>query len=80
MPFCYGDLKSLAFMSGCVELYDELYCNPELRMVSIDKLDTIRNGLHQLGYKFRIRYRGPHRWQRDTLKRNARAFTVYITE
>jgi len=33
-----------------------------------------------LGYNVRIRYRGPHSQQRDTLKRNARAFTVYFLE
>jgi len=33
-----------------------------------------------LGYNYRTRYRGPHQQQRDTLKRNARAFTIYFKE
>jgi hypothetical protein len=49
-------------------------------MVPIDKLEPVRDGLYRLGYRFRIRYRGPHRPKHDTLKRDARAFTVYFVE
>jgi hypothetical protein len=47
-------------------------------MVPIDRVDAVRTGLQDLGYRVRIRYRGPHKQQRDTLKRNAHAFTVYF--
>jgi hypothetical protein len=49
-----------------------------LRMVPIEHVNTVRKGLRQRGYTFRIRYRGPHRPQHDTLKQNAQAFTTYI--
>jgi hypothetical protein len=49
-------------------------------MVPIEHVETVRTGLHRLGYQFRIRYRGPHRPEHDTLKQDARAFTVYIQE
>ena len=73
-------LKTEAFIAGKTELYNVVNVNPELRMVPIDKLEPIRNGLYRLGYRFRIRYRGPHRPQHDTLKCDARAFTVYFFE
>lgn len=47
-------------------------------MVPIKYADSIRAQLKQLGYRVRIRYRGPHTQHRDTLKRDARAFTVYF--
>ena len=47
-------------------------------MVPIKYADSIRDQLKQLGYRVRIRYRGPHTQHRDTLKRDARAFTVYF--
>jgi hypothetical protein len=49
-------------------------------MVPIDRVDTVRYGLRQVGYIARIRYRGPHGPRGDSLKHNARAFTVYIQE
>lgn len=73
-----SELKVSSFIAGHAGLYDVLLVNPALRMVPINHLDAVRNGLYHLGYKFRIRYRGPHGRQRDTLKRNARAFTVYL--
>jgi hypothetical protein len=73
-------LKTEAFISGKIELYNVVKNHPGLRMVPIDQLDPVRDGLHRLGYRFRIRYRGPHRPQHDTLKRDARAFTVYFFE
>jgi hypothetical protein len=47
-------------------------------MVPIAYADSIRTQLKQLGYRVRIRYRGPHAQKRDTLKSEARAFTVYF--
>jgi hypothetical protein len=49
-------------------------------MVPIEHYDTVKSGLIRLGYRFRIRYRGPHRPEHDTLKRDARAFTVYFQQ
>jgi hypothetical protein len=73
-----NELKVASFIAGYTGLYDVVSVNPDLRMVPIAHLDAVRNGLYHLGYDFRIRYRGPHARQRDTLKCNARAFTVYI--
>lgn len=72
------ELKTESFIAGYGDLYNVVRDYPSLRMVPIEHVETVRNGLYHLGYKFRIRYRGPHLRQRDTLKRNARAFTVYI--
>jgi hypothetical protein len=47
-------------------------------MVPIEHYDAVKSGLKQLGYRVRIRYRGPHAQQRDTHKSDARAFTVYF--
>lgn len=80
MTYNPEELKVAAFIAGKTELYSELISNPNLRMISIDRVDQIRDGLYKLGYKFRIRYRGPHRPQHDTLKQHARAFTVYIQQ
>ena len=68
------------FIAGFGEFHMLLKHYPGLRMVPIDHVETVRHGLRQLGYQFRIRYRGPHERQRDTHKANARAFTVYIQE
>jgi hypothetical protein len=72
------ELKVSSFIAGYSDLYGVVRDYPELRMVPIQHVEAVREGLHRLGYDFRIRYRGPHGRQRDTLKRNARAFTVYI--
>ncbi len=80
MYYHHGDLVTEAFIAGLPELYQTVKQYPELRMVPIDRVDAVRAGLKQLGYVVRIRYRGPHRQQRDTLKRNAHAFTVYFKE
>jgi hypothetical protein len=69
-----------AFIAGLPELYRTVKEYPDLRLVPIDRVDAVRAGLQDLGYRVRIRYRGPHKQQRDTLKRNARAFTVYFLE
>jgi hypothetical protein len=68
------------FIAGFGEFHVLLKDYPGLRMVPIEHAETVRNGLHRLGYQFRIRYRGPHGRQRDTHKADARAFTVYIQE
>ena len=75
-----GDLVTEAFVAGYQVLYNTLRENPSLRQVPIDRLDAIREGLNALGCNYRTRYRGPHGRQRDTLKRNARAFTIYFKE
>jgi hypothetical protein len=49
-----------------------------LRMLPIASLELVRFTLKGQGKKFRIRYRGPHQYNRDTLKKDARNFTVYI--
>jgi hypothetical protein len=69
-----------SFISGNAPLYSLVREYPDLRMVPIEHYDTVKSGLSRLGYRFRIRYRGPHRPEHDTLKRDARAFTVYIQE
>ena len=78
MLYSPENLKTEAFISGKTELYDLVKANPDLRMVPIDHLEVVRHGLQQLGYRIRIRYRGPHGPRGDTLKATARAFTVYF--
>jgi len=82
MPYAPSTLKTEAFISGRVDLYNAVRENPQLRMVPIAQLSGVRHGLQQLGYSVRIRYRGPRRaiHNKDTLKRDARAFTVYFFE
>ena len=72
------DLKTASFIAGFTELYHTAIVNPDFRMVPIAYVDSIRTQLKQLGYRVRIRYRGPHAQHRDTIKSNARAFTVYF--
>lgn len=74
------ELKVESFIAGYRELYDVVSVNPRLNMVPIQHLDAVRDGLNRLGYNYRTRYRGPHARQRDTLKRDARAFTIYFKE
>jgi len=73
-----NEIKVESFISGDSNLFNVVSQYPRLNMVPIDHVDTVRSGLKRLGYNFRIRYRGPHRPQHDTLKQDARAFTVYI--
>ena len=75
-----NELRVSSFIAGQTDLFDVVTRYPSLRMVPINHVDTVRSGLKQRGYNFRIRYRGPHRPQHDTLKQDARAFTVYIYE
>jgi hypothetical protein len=74
------DLATKSFIAGFVELYELARTNPDLRMIPIAQYDAVKTGLQQLGYRVRIRYRGPHRQNSDTLKSVARAFTVYFKE
>jgi hypothetical protein len=78
MPYVPRELKTESFIAGFVDIYDMLGTNPELRMIPIGQLDAVRPRLKQLGYRFRVVFRGPHRKDRNTLKRNARAFNVYF--
>jgi hypothetical protein len=82
MPYINQNLKTEAFVAGCIELYNAVRENPQLRMVPIAQLDGVRHGLKQLGYRIRVRYRGPRRviHDKDTLKQHARAFTIYYHE
>jgi hypothetical protein len=73
-------LPTETFITGNVPFYNLVRDYPELRMVPMAYYDTVKTGLTNLGYRFRIRYRGPHRPEHDTLKQDARAFTVYIQE
>jgi hypothetical protein len=74
------DLVTRSFVAGFVELFDIARCNPDLRMIPIKHYNAVKSGLAQLGYRVRIRYRGPHAQQRDTHKADARAFTVYFKD
>ena len=73
-------LPTETFISGNVPFYNLVREYPALRMVPIQHYATVKSGLHRLGYRFRIRYRGPHKPEHDTLKHDARAFTVYLQE
>jgi len=68
------------FISGNVPFYNVVREYPDLRMVPIEHYDTVKSGLTNLGYDFRIRYRGPHSRSGETHKANARAFTVYFEQ
>ena len=66
------------FIAGFGDLHMLLKDYPDLRMVPIQHYDTVKNGLRNLGYDFRIRYRGPKGPCGETYKSQARAFTVYL--
>jgi hypothetical protein len=78
MPYVPRDLTTHLFLAGFGELYETVQRNPEMRMIPIGQLEPTRSKLKQLGYRFRVVYRGPHGRNRSTLKRNARAFNVYF--
>ena len=78
MPYVPKELKTESFIAGFEDIYTMLGNNPELRMIPIGQLESVRDSLKQLGYRFRVVYRGPHRRHRSTLKSNARAFNVYF--
>jgi hypothetical protein len=71
-------LPTETFISGNVPFYTVVREFPELRMVPMQHYDTVKTGLTNLGYRFRIRYRGPKSRSGETLKSRARAFTVYL--
>jgi hypothetical protein len=48
------------------------------RMVPIKEVETLRRKLKAEGKRIRVRYRGPHGRCEDTLKKNARAATIYV--
>jgi len=78
MPYVPRELRTESFIAGFSNIYTMLEDNPEMRMIPIDQLEEIRPKLKQLGYRFRVVFRGPHRRNRGTLKRNAQAFNVYF--
>ena len=78
MSYIPNNLKTEAFIAGKIDLYNAVRENSHLRMIPIAQLDSVRRDLKQLGYRIRVRYRGPHLPQHDTLKQNARAFTIYF--
>ena len=78
MPYVPKELKTESFIAGFEDIYNMLGNNPEMRMIPIDQLETVRPKLKQVGYRFRVVFRGPHRRNRSTLKTNARAFNVYF--
>ena len=78
MPYVPRELKTDSFIAGFEDIYTMLGDNPEMRMIPIGQLDSVRPRLKQLGYRFRVVFRGPHRRNRGTLKTNARAFNVYF--
>jgi hypothetical protein len=82
MSYAPNNLKTEAFIAGKIDLYNVVRENPELRMVPIAQLNGVRHGLQQLGYSIRIRYRGARRktHNKDTLKQDACAFTVYFDQ
>ena len=78
MPYVPKELRTESFIAGFADIYTMLGTNPEMRMIPIDQLELVRPKLKQLGYRFRVVFRGPHRRNRGTLKTNARAFNVYF--
>lgn len=48
------------------------------RMIPLAEVEPLRARLKSQGLKVRVRYRGPHGVLQDTLKKNARAATVYV--
>ena len=72
------DLVTQSFVAGLMELFEVVRSNPNLRMVHIKHYAAVHAGLRQLGYRARLRYRGPHGQGTDTHRADARAFTVYF--
>jgi len=80
MPYVPRELRTESFIAGFSDVYMTVQANPELRMIPISQLESLRRSLKQLGYRFRVVFRGPHRKNRSTLKSNARAFNVYFKD
>lgn len=75
------ELAVAAFIAGYGQLYEDIV-DRRLYHLPIDQLDRVRNQIKSLGYRTRIRWRGPRIGTdgRHTLKRHARAFTVYLRD
>lgn len=75
------ELSLAAFIAGYGQLYEDIV-DRQLAHIPIDQLDRVRSQIHSLGYRTRIRWRGPRRGTagRHTLKQDARAFTVYLRD
>jgi len=75
----FAELKTAAFIAGYGQLYQDIV-DRNLAHVPIGQLEETRTQLKNLGYKVRIRFRGPRIGtnNRHTLKQHAKAFTVYI--
>ena len=76
----HQNIVAESFIAGYTGLYQTVRQYPNLRMVPIEHVEAVRAGLKRLGYRARIRYRGPHGPCGESLKHNARAFTVYFQE
>jgi hypothetical protein len=75
----FKELKVAAFVAGYGQLYMDIV-DRNLAHVPIDQLEETRRQIKSLGYRTRIRFRGPRIGTdgRHTLKKHARAFTVYL--
>jgi len=49
-----------------------------IRMIPIAKVGVVKESIQRLGYRVRVRYRGPHGRNQDTHKADARAATIYV--
>ena len=74
------ELATATFISGDVLFYNVVREFPSLSRVPMAHYDTVKKGLHRLGYRFRIRYRGPRSRSGEARKATARAFTVYFQQ
>ena len=50
MPYVPQQLKTESFIAGFADIYTMLGDNPEMRMIPIDQLESVRPRLKQLGY------------------------------
>jgi hypothetical protein len=75
----FKELKVAAFVAGYGQLYMDIV-DRNLAHVPIDQLEETRRQIKSLGYRTRIRFRGPRIGTdgHHTLKKHARAFTVYL--
>jgi hypothetical protein len=74
------ELATATFISGDVPFYTVIREFPSLSRIPMEHYDTVKKGLHRLGYRFRIRYRGPRSRSGEARKATARAFTVYFQQ
>lgn len=77
----FKELSVAAFIAGYGQLYEDIV-DRRLAHLPMDQLDRVRTQIHSLGYRTRIRWRGPRIGTdgRHTLKKHARAFTVYLRD